>query len=171
LVLTLIIKGELGDKDKCRGEDARDCIDDVCHIMGMWQIEALNIYNRSLRPDSKYNAFVHLYYDAIAKEKKGDIGIKNRLDMVIKRIGNLTMEEVGEMMAYRCIRNSISHKKKWDVEKDKDGRKVRVKNRETYDEALKRFRDATGGDAYIYVEKQNVLYSSALEKCANYLYN
>jgi hypothetical protein len=160
LVLTLIIKG---DKDKCRGEEARDCIDDICHIMGMWQIEALKIYNRSLRPDNKYDVFIHLYIDAIKKEKEGDIGIKNRLDMAIKRIGNLTMEEVGEMMTYRRIRNTISHKKKWDVEKDKNGRKDRAKNKETHDDALKRFREATGGDAYIHVEKQHVLYS-ALEK-------
>ncbi|CAB5349061.1 unnamed protein product [Rhizophagus irregularis] len=148
------------DKDKCRGEDARDCIDVICHIMGMWQVEALKLYNRSLRPESKYYVFIYLYIDAIKKEKEGNIGIKNRLDMVIKRIGNPTIEEVGEMMAYRRMRNSISHKKKWDIEKVKNGRKDGVKNKKTYDDVLERFREATGGDAYIYVEKKDVLYSA-----------
>ncbi|CAB4484449.1 unnamed protein product [Rhizophagus irregularis] len=80
--------------------------------------------------------------------------------MVIKRIGNPTIEEVGEMMAYRRMRNSISHKKKWDIEKVKNGRKDGVKNKKTYDDVLERFREATGGDAYIYVEKKDVLYSA-----------
>ncbi|PKY61178.1 hypothetical protein RhiirA4_550878 [Rhizophagus irregularis] len=111
--------------------------------MGMWQVEALKLYNRSLRQESKYYVFIHLYIDAIKKEKEGDIGIKNRLDiyMVIKRIGNLTIEEVGVMMAYSYMRNSISHKKKWDIEKDKNGKKDGVKNKKTYDDVLKCFRE------------------------------
>ena len=46
--------------------------------------------------------------------EKGNHGVKNRLVLVAKKLGNVTFEEVEKMVVYKNIRNDIAHKSKWD---------------------------------------------------------
>ena len=67
-------------------------------------------------------------------------------------------------MMYRTLRNSIAHKEKWDLVKDKRQRKFQ------YDQAVKLMHEAASADGYIVMKRKDIL-RSALEKCAKYLYN
>ncbi|PKY45819.1 hypothetical protein RhiirA4_460489 [Rhizophagus irregularis] len=70
------------------------------------------------------------------------------------------LKEGERMVAYKNIRNSIAHKTKWDP----------VRNREKYRASLQCIDIATGTNAYIIIEKKELLIS-AVRKCANFLYN
>jgi hypothetical protein len=117
------------------------------------------MYNQNLPRDRHYKSLAHLYYDAMKFSEKGNHGVKNRLVLVAKKLGNVTFE-VEKMVVYKNIRNDIAHKSKWDSSKD----------RAKYDSALECIDRATGTNAYITIDKKEVLIS-AVRKCADLLYN
>jgi hypothetical protein len=143
----------------CPGESARDTIDDLCQIIKNWQDRVTTMYNQNLHRDKHYNSITHLYSDAIEFNEKGNHGVKNRLTLVASKLGNVTLTEVGKMVVYKKIRNSIAHKSKWDSGRDQ----------EKYEAALGCIDKATGTNAYIVTEEKEILIS-AVRKCANFLY-
>ncbi|CAB4383425.1 unnamed protein product [Rhizophagus irregularis] len=72
------------NKDKvetCLGKDIRDVINDICHIIRIWQKKVLIEYNRKFKNEHKYLycKFAHLFYDVKVNTSNGDNRIKERL--------------------------------------------------------------------------------------------
>ncbi|CAB4393888.1 unnamed protein product [Rhizophagus irregularis] len=130
--------------------------------MQEWQKKVTTIYNQNLSKDRHYHSITHLYYEAVDFSEKGNYGVLNRLTLVASKLGNISLKEIGEMVAYKNIRNSIAHKTKWDSGRD----------REKYGAALECINKTTGTNAYIKLEEEEkLLLISAVRKCANLLYN
>uniref|UniRef100_U9UIS6 Uncharacterized protein n=1 Tax=Rhizophagus irregularis (strain DAOM 181602 / DAOM 197198 / MUCL 43194) TaxID=747089 RepID=U9UIS6_RHIID len=146
--------------DVCPSEIARDAIDDLCQIMKKWEEKLLAMYNQGLRRDRHYHSLTHLYYEGDRLKEGGNVGVENRLVLMAGKLGIVYLNEIERMVAYKNIRNSIAHKTKWDP----------VRNREKYRASLQCIDIATGTNAYIIIEKKELLIS-AVRKCANFLYN
>ncbi|EXX61214.1 hypothetical protein RirG_173270 [Rhizophagus irregularis DAOM 197198w] len=128
--------------------------------MKKWEEKLLAMYNQGLRRDRHYHSLTHLYYEGDRLKEGGNVGVENRLVLMAGKLGIVYLNEIERMVAYKNIRNSIAHKTKWDP----------VRNREKYRASLQCIDIATGTNAYIIIEKKELLIS-AVRKCANFLYN
>ncbi|CAG8516025.1 15042_t:CDS:2 [Funneliformis caledonium] len=118
--------------------------------MERWQEKVIDMYNQSLGPRFHYKLFSHLYYNAYNFSKKGDDNMKNQLTLITNRLDNVTFEEVGKIVSYRNIQNSIVYKEKWNLV---------GKNRRIYEAALERINVATDDNAYIAIRLKEILIS------------
>ena len=159
--LTLIINKDT--VEKCFGEVSRDSIDDTCQIMERWQKIIINKYE--IRHSKKYEAFMHLFYEAYDLSKEGNDEIKDSLSEIGKDFGNVTFEEMRWMVIYRSARNKIAHKNKWYPDY-RDHRNLHIQ----HNEAFECINLVTGTDAHIFIRRRD-LFRSGLEKSFNYLYS
>ncbi|CAG8692802.1 14196_t:CDS:2, partial [Funneliformis caledonium] len=75
-----------GDSGICLAEDAVDAVKDVCEIITKWQKKVLNFYNKN----------------------------STKLQIVMRRTRDVTIDEVDAMIKYKQARNRDAHKSIWN---------------------------------------------------------
>lgn len=144
-------------------------IDDACQIMGKWQEKIIFEFHE--RYDVKYDAFSHLFYDALDRSEQGDHETKNCLLEISKDFGDISFEEMEYMVLFRFARNRIAHKKIWNPSEEPQEPQERQRALRTRRNKALECKDAvTSTDSYIDIERRDLL-ALGLEKCINYLYN
>ncbi|CAG8641849.1 5923_t:CDS:1, partial [Funneliformis mosseae] len=97
-------------------EDAVDTVEDIYKIITKWQKKVLNFYNKNFTKQ-KFFSFSELFINAIECDNGGAIknkGTFDRLQIVMRRTGDITIDKVDAMIKYKQARNRDAYKSIWN---------------------------------------------------------